>query len=154
MFTSTLITLLLTVLSIVTGIHAVDECGGQSGAATYCTNLTFEDTTDTSGITSTNTTQCQATCMGVNEDAGDWEVMYGTDCSRDLMLGWPCGLWFGPAPGASCTKTFDMTNQDVLNILGGASDRFGDLHGGAFSAQGTATCQGVTTDWYIMHFDS
>lgn len=54
----------------------------------------------------------------------------------------------GPAPGET-QGNFLLDNQDIGDIIGEVSRRFGPLHSGKVAAEGLVRCQGFVAKWYI-----
>jgi hypothetical protein len=55
----------------------------------------------------------------------------------------------GRAPGQPLNYTFDMHNQDLVDILDEVSKRFAPLHGGRVAAEGLVRCDGFEGAWRI-----
>ncbi|KAI1263486.1 hypothetical protein F5Y18DRAFT_394576 [Xylariaceae sp. FL1019] len=147
------LTLLLTLLSSLLLIPlslAQDQCLGNKADAGYCTPLTYVDTT-LSAKSAPTTTDCEDTCHGVNSDAGDWLVDFGYEGNGGLhpMLAWPCAFALQPGNSSFNNASFDMANQDILDLYDESINRFGPLHDGKISAEGTMMCQGVLARWFI-----
>ncbi|KAI1634769.1 hypothetical protein F4809DRAFT_651665 [Biscogniauxia mediterranea] len=147
--TSTLLALLLSSGAAAAAL-AGDACTGNKADAGYCTTLTYVDRT-LSASGAPTTADCQATCRGVLQDPGDWIVEFeGVPAGgRHQMLGYACGFSVARGDGEPADLTFSMTNQDILDIIDEATQRFGGAHGGAVAAEGTMQCQGHVAKWYI-----
>jgi hypothetical protein len=61
----------------------------------------------------------------------------------------PCGFSMGAIPNSSHEFSFDMNNQDMVDIIDEAIKRFAGLHDGKVAAQGTVRCDGHEAMWYV-----
>ncbi|KAI1734971.1 hypothetical protein F4680DRAFT_317106 [Xylaria scruposa] len=131
--------------------HAQDNCYGDKSIAGYCTPLTFTDTTAQFKAPPT-TSECQDTCRGINQDAGDWLVDFSTDPAgaRHGISLYPCGFAVSPGEGTPHNARFSLTNQDILDLYDESLNRFGGLHAGKISAQGTMLCADFHINWFIQ----
>ena len=95
--------------------------------------------------------QCQDTCRGIEEDAGDWLVDFTGHPAGyiDAFIGYPCGFSAGRGAGEPLDYSFSMANQDIVDILNAVNTQYGGLHGGSVAAQGTMECQGHQATWYV-----
>ncbi|KAI0401692.1 hypothetical protein F4802DRAFT_419513 [Xylaria palmicola] len=132
-----------------------DNCRGDKSAAGYCTPLTFKDTT--AGFAAPPVTaDCQATCASINADLGDWLVDFSTDGNQsgdarfhDIVLH-HCGFAVARGPGTPADARFFLANQDILDLYDETIHRFGGLHQGGISAEGTMRCGELLIKWYIQ----
>lgn len=153
-----------------------NQCAGDKTIVGHCETISYNDIT-TSTTNPPSASECQDTCRGVLSDAGDWLVDFrgplfhsssikffgvvevfvltyfditGKPAGyRQNMLGGPCGLSMGRAPGQPLNYTFDMHNQDLVDILYEVSKRFAPLHGGKVAAEGLIKCDGFEGAWRI-----
>ncbi|KAI1339194.1 hypothetical protein F5Y15DRAFT_416069 [Xylariaceae sp. FL0016] len=129
----------------------VDTCTGDSSIAGYCTPLTYVDKTSSASGT-TNPTQCQHTCSEVLTDAGDWNVDFSGDPTdpgyKHAVLGFDCGFSVSRGDGEPTSYSFNMANQDILDLVRESSSRFG-ADNKSFAAEGTMNCAGHEVKWYI-----
>ncbi|KAI8948047.1 hypothetical protein F4801DRAFT_474841 [Xylaria longipes] len=143
--------MLLCSLILFSRSHAQDNCYGDKSIAGYCTPLTFTDTTATFEAAPT-TSECQDTCRGINEDAGDWLVDFSTDPdgARHSISLYPCGFAVSRGDGTPADASFSLANQDILDLYDESLSRFGGLHSGKISAQGTMLCGDYHVNWLIQ----
>ncbi|KAJ2996508.1 hypothetical protein NUW58_g954 [Xylaria curta] len=131
--------------------HAQNNCYGNKSVTGYCTPLTYKDTT---GIfhAPPRTSDCQDTCAGINEDLGDWLVDFSMDADgvRHSMILYHCGFAVSQGEGTPHNTKFSLANQDILDLYDGAINRFGGLHNGKISAEGTMQCGKFQIKWYIQ----
>ncbi|KAI0839514.1 putative necrosis-inducing factor-domain-containing protein [Hypoxylon sp. FL0890] len=126
----------------------LDSCVG-NGAAGYCKPLTYQDNTDGSSQT---TADCQETCRSILTDAGDWSVDFtGTPAGYiDHMVLQACGFGIGRATDTDTSEfSFDVSNQDIVNLIDESVKRFAGKHGGKVKAEGTISCAGHVVRWYV-----
>ncbi|KAI0465654.1 hypothetical protein F4859DRAFT_374091 [Xylaria cf. heliscus] len=147
----TLAVLLGSFLVLLSPSHAQDNCYGNKSIAGYCTPLTFTDTT-ASFKTPPTTSDCQATCAGINQDAGDWLVDFSADPDGALhkISLYPCGFAVSRGEGTPHNARFSLANQDILDLYDGSLGRFGAAHAGRLSAQGTMQCGDYNINWFIQ----
>ncbi|KAI1137508.1 putative necrosis-inducing factor-domain-containing protein [Hypoxylon sp. FL0543] len=125
-----------------------DACVG-NGAAGYCTTLSYQDNTDDSSQT---TDDCQETCRSILSDAGDWGVDFtGKPAGYiDHMVLQACGFGIGRATDDDTSEfSFDVHNQDILDVIDESVKRFAGQHGGKVKAEGTMNCEGHVVRWYV-----
>lgn len=67
--------LLLAVLGFLSGMAAANQCTGNKNNKGYCEVVTYEDRTTNNKDPPSNS-QCESTCQGILEDAGDWSVSF------------------------------------------------------------------------------
>ncbi len=131
--------------------HEQDNCYGNKSIVGYCTPLTYTDTTDNFSAPP-GTSDCEATCAGINQDAGDWLVDFSTDADDALhsMLLYHCGFAVSRGEGTPPDARFSLTNQDILDLYDESLNRFGGSHDGGLSAAGTMQCGDFEIKWYIQ----
>ncbi|KAI1363143.1 hypothetical protein F5Y08DRAFT_252716 [Xylaria arbuscula] len=149
---------LLSLLTTLLGSHAIlssaltqSNCYGNPSTVGYCTPLTYKDTTDDFSAPPT-TIDCDSTCIGINEDAGDWLVDFSTDAdgARHSMILYHCGFAVSRGESTSQDAKFSMANQDILDLYEESLNQFGSLHNGSISAEGTMVCEDLEVNWYIQ----
>ncbi|KAI0111268.1 hypothetical protein GGR51DRAFT_71690 [Nemania sp. FL0031] len=152
MYHANILAMLLGSLMFLGLSYAQDNCYGNKSIAGYCTPLTYVDTTGNFKAPPT-TSDCQDTCFGINGDAGDWLVDFSTDANgaHHNMLLYPCGFAVAPGDGTPHNAKFSLANQDILDLYDESLNRFGKLHGGKISAQGTMQCGTLQIKWYIQN---
>ncbi|KAI1296139.1 hypothetical protein F5Y03DRAFT_297211 [Xylaria venustula] len=150
MYRPNYLVLLLSHLIFIPFSYGQDNCYGNKSIAGYCTPLTYTDTTD-SFSAPPKTSDCEATCVGINQDAGDWLVDFSTDAAGALhsMILYHCGFAVSRGDGTPEDAKFSLANQDILDLYDESLNRFGPLHDGAISASGTMECSGFNVNWYI-----
>lgn len=127
-----------------------DACSGNKADAGYCTPLTYNDVTTSS--TSITTSNCQSTCASILADAGDWGVDFRGQPAGYIDGMFLSGCKFGIARETDSDTSqfsFDVANQDIVDVIDESIKRFGSSHGGKLSAEGTMTCQGHTVRWFV-----
>ncbi|KAI0415722.1 hypothetical protein F5X98DRAFT_210011 [Xylaria grammica] len=131
--------------------HAQNNCYGNKSIAGYCTPLTYTDTTSDFSAPPT-TSDCQAACAGVNEDAGDWLVDFSTDANgaNHSILLYPCGFAVARGEDTPSDARFSLANQDILDLYDESLNRFAGSHDGGVSAEGTMQCGDFEIKWYIQ----
>ncbi|KAI0436757.1 hypothetical protein F4803DRAFT_207050 [Xylaria telfairii] len=135
--------------------YAQDNCRGDQSIVGYCTPLTFTDTTTKFKAVPT-TSDCQDTCRGINQDAGDWLVDFSKDADgalHDISL-YYCGFAVSRGAGTPHNAKFSLANQDILDLYDESLNRFGSLHAGKISAQGTMLCGGLHINWFIQNLSA
>ncbi|KAI1379211.1 putative necrosis-inducing factor-domain-containing protein [Hypoxylon crocopeplum] len=128
-----------------------DLCAGDPSAAGFCTPLTFTDKTGGSAA-APSTSDCQQTCQGILSDAGDWGVDFAGRPAgfRDQMYLGPCQFGVSRTSDRDTSQFFfDMSNQDIVDVVGGSIRRFAGAHGGRVKAEGTMDCSGHVVKWYV-----
>ncbi|KAI0522075.1 hypothetical protein F5B22DRAFT_458159 [Xylaria bambusicola] len=135
--------------------HAQNNCYGNPSIEGYCTPLTFKDTTNDFSAPPM-TSDCDATCFGINEDAGDWLVDFSTDANgaHHSMILYHCGFAVSRGQGTPRNAKFSLANQDILDLYDETLNRFGALHDGSISAQGTMLCGDFQINWYIQDLNA
>ncbi|KAI0010915.1 putative necrosis-inducing factor-domain-containing protein [Xylariaceae sp. FL0662B] len=137
--------------ALISFASAQDYCWGNKSAAGYCTPGEYIDRTSTAASPPSRD-DCYHTCSGIQTDAGDWSVDFRGQPAgyKDLMLVYDCGF---AVSRESDTDTsgfeFSMHNQDILDLIDEAVNRFADKHGGKVAAEGTMTCGDHTARWYV-----
>ena len=144
-------TILLGSLTILPSALAQNNCHGNPSTVGYCTPLTYKDTTNDFSAPPT-TSDCDATCFGVNEDAGDWLIDFSTDAdgARHSLLLYHCGFAVSRGDGTPGDARFSMANQDILDLYDESLNGFGSLHDGGISTEGTMMCGDLEINWYIQ----
>ncbi|KAI1502019.1 hypothetical protein F5X99DRAFT_170734 [Biscogniauxia marginata] len=140
--------LTILIASTFSGLALAAACTGDKSIAGYCTTLTLLDRTNPS--VSPSTSQCQDTCAAVLQDPSDWNVDFAgkPDGYRQPMLGHDCGFSVSRGDGEPANLRFSMRNQDILDIIDEAVNRFGGANG-RVGAEGTMNCEGHIAKWYI-----
>ncbi|KAI1779049.1 hypothetical protein F4818DRAFT_237792 [Hypoxylon cercidicola] len=126
-----------------------DACAADP-AAGYCKTLTYADRTD--GTATSTSDDCQNQCRAVLSDAGDWSVDFtGTGAGYiDEMVLEACQFGVSRASDTDTAQfSFDMHNQDILDVIGGAVNKFAGKHGGKIKADGTMDCSGHVVKWHV-----
>ncbi|KAI0801616.1 hypothetical protein GGR55DRAFT_469000 [Xylaria sp. FL0064] len=150
MYRPNILVVLLAHLILLPLSHGQDNCYGNKSIVGYCTPLTYTDTTNTFKAPP-KTSDCEATCVGINQDPGDWLVDFSTDADGALhsMLLYHCGFAVSRGAGTPADAKFSLANQDILDLYDESLNRFGNLHNGAISATGTMQCSGYKVNWFI-----
>ncbi|KAI5377558.1 hypothetical protein J4E82_003653 [Alternaria postmessia] len=125
-------------------------CTGDKSTLGHCDTLTYVDTT-LAAKNPPNATECQEACSSIFQDAGEWVVhLEGKpEGYQQHMHNAPCGFSMGAIPNSSHEFSFDMNNQDMVDIIDEAIKRFAGLHDGKVAAQGTVRCDGHEAMWYV-----
>jgi hypothetical protein len=147
----------------------INYCEGDKSTLGHCDTLTYEDTT----LSATNpptTTECQESCRSIFSEAGEWIVQLESkprippsfiptptlllyigkpEGYKQHMHQFPCGFSIGAIPNTSHEFSFDMNNQDMVDIIDEAVKRFAHLHDGKVAARGTLRCDGHEAMWYV-----
>ncbi|KAI0430270.1 hypothetical protein F5Y09DRAFT_232277 [Xylaria sp. FL1042] len=150
MYRPSILVVLLTHLIFLPLSHGQDNCYGNKSIAGYCTPLTYTDTTNNFSAPP-KTSDCEATCVGINQDPGDWLVDFSTDADGALhsMLLYHCGFAVSRGEGTPRDAKFSLANQDILDLYDESLNRFGNLHNGGISATGTMQCGDFKINWFI-----
>ncbi|KAI1111634.1 hypothetical protein F5Y14DRAFT_305613 [Nemania sp. NC0429] len=133
--------------------HAQKNCFllTEKSFARYCTPLTFKDTTGGSVQGLPTASDCQDACRGVVGDPSDWLIDFSTaaDGAQHSMLYYHCGFAISQGKGTPHDAKIWLANQDLIAVYNGTLSRFGGLHGGKISAEGTMECDGLEVNWFI-----
>ncbi|KAI1199765.1 hypothetical protein F5X97DRAFT_295342 [Nemania serpens] len=130
--------------------HAQNNCYADKSLRGYCTPLTYTDTTGSiQGLPTT--LDCQDSCAGVIRDPTDWLVDFSTaaDGAQHGMLYYHCGFAISQGKGTPHNAKIFLANQDIIAVYNETINRFGGLHGGKISAEGTMQCDGLEVNWFI-----
>ncbi|KAI0196399.1 hypothetical protein F4808DRAFT_439941 [Astrocystis sublimbata] len=146
------VALLGSLTSFLSPCHAeVNNCLGDKSIVGYCTPLTYVDTT-THFAAPPTTSECQDTCRGINQDLGEWLVDFSMDADgvRHSISLYHCGFAVSRGDGVPHDASFSLKNQDILDLYDESLKRFGGLHKGKISAEGTMLCGDLHINWFIQ----
>jgi hypothetical protein len=129
--------------------RASSYCTGEPSVAGYCTPETWEGRTTNGAPAVEGASGCEAACLGVASDAGDWfaNLTGAAAGEKRSLVGYDCTFSIGRGPGQADPLTFSLANQDILDIYAGAIQRF--AWDGRVAATGTMRCEGKEVAWWI-----